>query len=142
MIEYNEILFGTPDFDEALKLRYEVLRKPLDMDFVAEDIAKEYIEHCCIATHNARIVGVIQLKIEGDKAKMRQVAVDPSLQNQGIGQGLVDYVEKRARELGCSSIFCHARDTAVPFYLKLNYEISKEPFEEVGIMHRYMSKIL
>ena len=64
MIEYNEILFGTPDFDEALKLRYEVLRKPLNMDFEAEDIAKEYIEHCCIATHDARIVGVIQLKIE------------------------------------------------------------------------------
>ena len=54
MIEYNEILFGTPDFDEALKLRYEVLRKPLNLDFVAEDIAKEYIEHCCIATSSRR----------------------------------------------------------------------------------------
>jgi predicted GNAT family N-acyltransferase len=36
----------------------------------------------------------------------------------------------------------HAREAAVPFYLKLGYALAGEPFEEVGIPHRAMEKTL
>lgn len=36
----------------------------------------------------------------------------------------------------------HARDTAVPFYNKLNYLQVGEPFIEVGITHFEMYKVL
>jgi predicted GNAT family N-acyltransferase len=36
----------------------------------------------------------------------------------------------------------NARDTAIPFYLHLGYELVGEPFVEVGIPHRKMRKAL
>jgi predicted GNAT family N-acyltransferase len=36
----------------------------------------------------------------------------------------------------------HARETAVPFYLKLGYEVVGGQFEEVGIPHFKMEKKL
>ncbi|MFN4080100.1 MAG: GNAT family N-acetyltransferase, partial [Saprospiraceae bacterium] len=74
--------------------------------------------------------------------KMRQVAVAPEAQGKGVGAKLVSASEQLARQLGARRIALHARETAVPFYLKLNYQIEGEPFEEVGIPHRYMVKEL
>jgi len=36
----------------------------------------------------------------------------------------------------------HAREAAIPFYLRLGYELEGEPFTEVGIPHRRMVKLL
>jgi predicted GNAT family N-acyltransferase len=44
--------------------------------------------------------------------------------------------------LGYHRIELHARDTAVPFYKKMNYSISGSVFKEVGIDHFFMSKEL
>lgn len=73
---------------------------------------------------------------------MKQVAVEPSWQQKGIGKMLVEAAEDYARESGYDIIFCHARETAVPFYLKRGYEISGAPFTEVTIPHVYMEKRL
>jgi len=35
-----------------------------------------------------------------------------------------------------------ARDTAIPFYERLKYNVEGEPFEEVTIPHRLMAKNL
>ncbi|RYG29002.1 GNAT family N-acetyltransferase, partial [bacterium] len=72
---------------------------------------------------------------KGNVWKIRQVAVDPMEQGKGLGAALM-----RAIEPLCDEIYLHARDTAVPFYLRLGYQIVGEPFEEVGIPHRAMRK--
>ena len=41
-----------------------------------------------------------------------------------------------------SVMVLHARQTAVPFYLKLGYAEVGAPFQEVGIPHRCMEKPL
>jgi predicted GNAT family N-acyltransferase len=140
---YVLIEFGTPEFDEALALRTRVLRKPLNMVFNPEDIALEYDSYhlACYEYRSAEMVGILILKpISADKVKMRQVAVDFPFQSKGVGSLMVKESEKIAKKLGFHLIELHARETAVPFYLKAGYEIKGEKFKEVGIDHLYMFK--
>lgn len=139
------IEFGTPAFAEALQLRYDVLRKPLQMVFNIEDIEKEYNEWhwACYDRDTLEIVGVLTLKpLHDNIIKMRQVAVSHLLQSQGIGKFMVLESERFALEKGFSRIELHARENAVPFYLRLDYTVSGDVFEEVGIPHFFMSKNL
>ena len=73
---------------------------------------------------------------------MRQLAVRPDSQGEGIGRTLVRYSESFARDRGYQEIFLHARETAVTFYRKLDYELEGDQFTEVTIPHYYMRKNL
>lgn len=73
---------------------------------------------------------------------MRQVAVDPELQRSGIGSILVLWSENVARQGGYESMILYARETAVPFYLRLGYRVEGEEFTEVSIPHRIMVRSL
>jgi predicted GNAT family N-acyltransferase len=139
------IEFGTPGFDEAVRLRYEILRKPLNLDFSAEDIALEYdsVHLGCYASATGELLGVLILKkIDNQVVKMRQVAVAANVQSQGVGSYMVKHSEHVARDLGFQVIELHAREQAVAFYKKLGYQPAGSTFQEVGIPHLFMSKKL
>lgn len=74
--------------------------------------------------------------------KLRQMAVDPALQRSGVGTQLVNAADLYAVQEGKEKIVLHARETAVPFYTKLGYEVTGLPFTEVGIPHLRMEKFL
>jgi predicted GNAT family N-acyltransferase len=139
-----EIQFGTPEFDDAVRLRYAVLRKPLGMEYTAEQIAAEYDQyHLAAYADSGILVGYLNLTpYQNDQVKMRQVAVDPASQGSGVGKALVAASEAFAHRLGFRKMILHARETAVPFYLKVGYEIVGERFEEVTIPHFRMEKVL
>jgi GNAT superfamily N-acetyltransferase len=73
---------------------------------------------------------------------MRQVAVLPPLQGGGIGGALVRFAESFAVSHGIVRFELSARETAVPFYLNLGYEMVGEPYEEVTLPHRSLVKNL
>ncbi|MBK8920805.1 MAG: GNAT family N-acetyltransferase [Saprospirales bacterium] len=91
----------------------------------------------------ASLAGYLNLTpLNAETVKMRQVAVAQQCQGTGIGKALVQASEGMARRLGFKKITLHARETAVPFYLKLGYSIAGERFEEVTIPHFRMEKPL
>lgn len=138
------IEFASPDFDAAIHLRDQVLRKPLNMVFSTDDIAKEYDSyHLACFSDAADIVGVLTLKpIDKKTLKMRQVAVNPKCQSQGIGSYLVKSAESMALGNGYNRLELNARETAVLFYEQLDYQKEGKKFEEVGIAHYRMTKKL
>lgn len=141
----TQIEFGTPECDQALRLRDLVLRQPLGMVFDPDDIAKEFDSYhfACFEVKTHQMVATLILKpITSDVVKMRQVAVDPSLQSTGIGTMLVNESEIFAKNNGFKKIELNARDTAVPFYLKSGYKREGDVFKEVGIDHYFMYKLL
>jgi len=140
----NTIDYGTPAFDEFLSLRNEVLRKPLGLEFYAEDISQEYklIHFCCYSDNNELLAGLVFQPNSETEIKMRQVAVSPKVQKQGVGTFLVKASEKLARQLGYETIVLSARLTAVPFYTRLDYDTISEVYQEVGIDHKKMKKDL
>ena len=143
-LQICQIEFATPEYDEAVRLRYEVLRRPLGLDFTPEQLAAEY-EDVHLVTFDARsqIIAYLCLTpLDDARVKMRQVAVAPAWQGKGVGKQLVAASEQRARELGFTRMTLHARETAVPFYLQLGYHTVGERFEEVTIPHFAMEKAL
>ena len=139
-----EIEFATPEYDDAVRLRYEVLRKPLGLEYTAEELAAEYDNHHLAAyANNGQLLGYLNLTpSDGGAIKMRQVAVTPQAHGIGVGKKLVEASEILARRLGYQTMVLHARETAVAFYKKLEYKTVGERFEEVTIPHFRMEKPL
>ncbi len=136
--------YGSPEYDETLQLRTEVLRKPLGLEFTEEQLAKEYTDiHLAITDASSSIIACLILTpLDNEVIKMRQVAVNFEFQGQGLGKSLVSYAEEVAKYYGFQKMELNARDTAVPFYLSMQYTIDGDPFVEVGIAHSFMFKNL
>lgn len=144
LLQIHRIEFGTPEYDEVIRLRYEVLRRPLGLEFTPEQLAEEYDQiHLAAYSATGALVACLNLTpADAATVKMRQVAVSPELQGRGIGAILVAESEKLAKSLGFDRMSLHARETAVPFYKRLGYHIEGERFEEVSIPHFRMEKSL
>ncbi|MBK8724963.1 MAG: GNAT family N-acetyltransferase [Holophagaceae bacterium] len=133
----------SPAYALAVALRRDVLRKPLGLEFSEAQLADEAEDLHLAAFDGTELVGCLLLSDRGSgRVQMRQVAVRQDLQGQGLGALLVRESEAEALRRGFATMILHARETAVPFYLKLGYGLVGEPFAEVGIPHRSMEKVL
>lgn len=141
---FAEILFGSPEYDEAVALRYAVLRKPLGLEYTPEQLAAEYDQiHLAAFSDAGELIGYLNLTpVDARTIKMRQVAVAPNYQGKGVGKQLVRASEELALQRGFDLMTLHARETAVPFYLGMGYTKVGERFEEVTIPHFKMEKPL
>jgi predicted GNAT family N-acyltransferase len=143
-IQCMQVTFGTPEYDDTVRLRDQVLRIPLGLTFTTEQLSAEYMDiHLAAYDPHWRLVGCLILtEKDPSTVKMRQVVVEPTLQRSGVGRVLVAYSETIARQRGYQYMVLNARDTAIPFYERLGYLTEGQPFEEVGIPHHSMTKQL
>ncbi len=142
-IELKRIQHNTAEYERVVALRRRVLREPLGLDFTSEQLAAEAEDiHLAGFEGDTPVACLILTPVSEAEWKMRQVAVAPERQGEGLGSRLVAYSETVARAAGCSQMTLHARETAVPFYLRAGYEVEGEPFEEVTLTHRKMKKWL
>ena len=143
MIQARIIKYGTADYDKMVALRYKILRAPLGLTFSAEYLEKEKEDILCVCENEGQIVGCcILTPVDKFVVQLRQMAVDDSVQKKRIGARLLLFAEESAKEIGFDKIVLHARKVAIGFYLKYNYDIVGDEFEEVGIPHFEMQKIL
>ncbi|MEI7493071.1 MAG: GNAT family N-acetyltransferase [Alphaproteobacteria bacterium] len=141
-IFFKVIAYETSDYEASVALRQEVLRTPLGLVFSPEELEKEAHHIHLVGFSDNKLIATASLVPEQSACKMRQVAVHPCMQGQGIGSKLVDFCESHAIEKGYQSIHCHARDYAVPFYTKKGYVSEGGYFMEVNIPHLHMRKVL
>lgn len=128
---------GWPRAREGLELCYTVLLEPFG---VPRDAPWDHIEpgaehvvafgSAADTAEEAPILGYARLlPVDPDGwAQLRQVAVVQELRGQGVGRGLVDAAEARARELGGIGLWLNARLPAVGFYERLGYEVFSGEF--------------
>ncbi|HTE27192.1 GNAT family N-acetyltransferase [Flavitalea sp.] len=134
---------GSPEYQQMVQLRNDILRKPLGLSFTPEELANEKDEILIAAFEDEKMLGCCMLvKSGGSTVRLRQMAVLNNLQGKGIGRALMQFAENIARDLGYKKLTMHARVTAVGFYEKLGYEVVGEMFEEVTIQHNSMEKSL
>ena len=139
-----EIDFATPEYDETVQLRTEILRKPLGLEFTVDQLSAEFADyHLALYDENLRMLGCMIFTPKGDGLlKMRQVAIKENLQGQGYGKQMVQQSESWATRNKFQKIELNARDTAIPFYKSLGYSEHGAIFYEVSIPHVQMFKIL
>ena len=143
MTDVRTVVFGSSEYEATIELRRTVLRRPLGLDFTPEQLALEASDvHLAVFANGGAIACLVLTPKDSTTLKRRQVAVRDDGQGKGIGRRLVEASERWAEKRGYARIILSARETAVPFYLRLGYRTEGEPFTEVGLPHRAMSKDL
>ena len=134
---------GTKEYKQMVNLRYEILRKPLNLTFEESELEKEKNDILIGAFEEEKILGCCLLtKVDKDCVKLRQMAVQNNLQGKGIGASMMHFAENVARDAGYKNLIMNARKTAIGFYEKLGYKASGNEFLEISIPHFLMVKKL
>jgi N-acetylglutamate synthase-like GNAT family acetyltransferase len=134
---------GTKEYKQMVNLRYEILRKPLNLTFEESELEKEKNDILIGAFEEEKILGCCLLtKVDKDCVKLRQMAVQNNLQGKGIGASMMHFAENVARDAGYKNLIMNARKTAIGFYEKLGYKVSGNEFLEISIPHFLMVKKL
>ena len=137
----KQIDFGTPEYRQMLALRYEILRKPLGLDFTPEELKQEENDILIAAFEEEKMLGCCFLTaIDSHGVKLRQLAVQNNLQGKGIGASLMNFAENIARDRGFRTIQLNARKVALEFFEKQGYKVEGDEFIQLGIPHFLMKK--
>lgn len=134
---------GSDEYRQMVKLREDILRKPLGLGFTPEELESEKENMLIAAFEDEDILGCCMLVEEkADTVRLRQMAVLNDLQGKGIGRALMSFAENLARDRGYKIISMHARKNSVGFYEKMGYKVSSDEFIEITIPHYVMEKKL
>ncbi len=142
-MKYAVIDFNSKQHQQMIDLRYEVLRKPLGLNFTAEQLAAEEYDILLGCYHDSGddLLGCSVLSsVDEHTLQLRQMAVAKEQQGSGVGRSLIEYAEEVAKCMGITKIVLHARKSVEGFYLKLGYHIVGDEFVEVSIPHYHMEK--
>jgi ribosomal protein S18 acetylase RimI-like enzyme len=134
---------GSIEYRQMVKLRDDMLRKPLGLGFTEEELEQEKDNMFIAAFEDDDILGCCMLVEENPAtARLRQMAVLNDLQGKGIGRALMCFAENIARDRGYKILSMHARKNAIGFYEKMGYKVASNEFTEVTIPHFVMEKKL
>jgi GNAT superfamily N-acetyltransferase len=134
---------GSFEYKQMVKLRDEILRKPLGLGFTPEELEQEKENMLIGAFEDEDMLGCCMLVEENPEiVRLRQMAVLNNLQGKGIGRALMNFAENIARDRGFRIISMHARKNALGFYEKMGYKVAGDEFTEITIPHYVMEKQL
>lgn len=126
-----------------IKLRDDILRKPLGLSFNTDELEKEKDNMLIGAFEDDDMLGCCMLVEENsEKVRLRQMAVLNDLQGKGIGRALMNFAENLARDRGYKIMSMHARKTTAGFYERMGYKITSNEFIQLTIPHFVMEKQL
>ncbi|MGK4006885.1 GNAT family N-acetyltransferase [Sorangium sp. So ce1036] len=140
--EIRAIRSDSPLYAGALRLRYEV--------FVLEQAVPEAIEvdeHDAEAQHfviqdGAEVVATMRLVPYGDALKVGRVAVRKELRGRGLGRRMIEEAVRVAEAQRARALVLSSQVVAVPFYRKLGFVEEGPVFDEAGIPHTRMVRLL
>ncbi|BCY27401.1 GNAT family N-acetyltransferase [Flavobacterium okayamense] len=130
---------------DTYPVRHLVLRKgkPIEScSFTGDD--EETTIHLGVF-YKEKIIGIASLfKIdnasfkESNQFQLRGMAVLDEFRKEGIGTLLINEAEKICKSNSSDLLWFNARESAVPFYLKLNFKTFGTKFEINGIGPHYV----
>lgn len=132
------------ELEKIFQLRYEILRKPWNQPFSSAIDELDKISTNVLVEENGFCVACGRLDIiDANTAQIRYMAVHPNYRGKKLGQQVLLYLEKIATDKNIKKIILHARENAVPFYLKNNYTlVEKSHILFNSIQHYLMEKNL
>lgn len=133
------------DFKGYYFLRWKILRKPWNQPLGSERNELDDTSYHVMVCEKDRIpLGIGRLHFNNDhEAQIRYMAVEDEYQGQGIGTRIMNALEKLAQDKNAQSIILYARESAVPFYQKIGYDIEEKSYLLFGnIQHYKMKKYL
>lgn len=133
--------------EKELELAFAVRKKV----FVEEQGVPEPLEldeHDATAIHfivndEGKTIAAARLReIESQVGKVERVCVLKPYRGKKLGLLIMKKVEDIAISEGLKKLKLNAQSYAIPFYEKLNFEVTSPEFLDAGIPHRAMEKII
>lgn len=130
---------------ETIDLRHLVLRegRPRNSSHMEGDNLKStmhigaFIDSKCVGIMSLFLAKTKQLP-DLSQYQLRGMAVDPDYRGKDIGRKLVRFSEKELKEMNVEILWCNAREIAVDFYKKLNFEVISEEFHIPNVGPHYL----
>jgi len=127
-------------YKEAVAIREKLFFKNMEnsLDLINDDLESNGIHLVCL--DNKKVIGTGRLNINKTMCVISQMAIKPTYQKQGIGAQILNELLKYSTEKGISKIKLSARETAINFYERFNFEVcgNKYPSNKTGIIHQQM----
>ncbi|WP_187262643.1 GNAT family N-acetyltransferase [Pontibacter beigongshangensis] len=127
------------------QLRYDTLRRPWNQPPGSERADDDDSAlHAMLLSDAGEPVGVCRLHLNTpQEGQLRFMGIREDMQGQGLGNLLLTYLEEKARNMGATLMTLQARDYAVNFYRRNEYEVVEKTYLLFGsIQHFKMTKQL
>lgn len=141
-----DITIQTPatedEWNQYYDLRWRLLRQPWQQPKGSEkdQLEDNSIHKAAILNNQVIAVGRIHFT-DRNEAQIRYMAVDDTFQSKGVGRLILKSLESAAHAQNIHHIFLHARENAVDFYKKNQYQPIKSTHVLYGkIQHVLMKK--
>ncbi|NEW62088.1 GNAT family N-acetyltransferase [Granulicatella sp. zg-ZJ] len=130
-------------YQHGLIIRQDVFIKEQQVPEELEIDEYESLCHYVVLYKDDQPVATARLLPKTDVlAKVQRVAVVKTARGAHLGEKLMLEVERYAKILGFRTLTLGAQVHAIPFYEKLGYVIDSDEYDDAGIMHKDMKKIL
>lgn len=130
------------DLDRAFEIRRVVFlveqQVPPDLEYDADDERATHV----LALSGDQAVATGRLILHDDHARIGRMAVLADFRKRGVGRAILEELLRAAREQGVQRIVLHAQVQALGFYESLGFRAFGEVFDEAGIPHRMMDRVL
>ena len=85
-------------------------------------------------------IGAGRFRVIDGIGKVQRICVLPGSRKNGAGASIMQAIERYALEQGITHLKLDAQLHAIPFYIKLGYDIISDEFLDAGILHKTMKK--
>ena len=76
-------------------------------------------QHVMVASKRGKIIGVVEIWVNGSEGHLEKLFVDPAVLRSGAGRKLFDWAVTKAKGLGADHLMIEADPDAEGFYLKM-----------------------
>lgn len=132
------------EFAKYYDLRWRILRQPWSGEKPTGQDEFERTATHLTAWDGDQLAGCGRFYLgSADEAQIRGMAVEQGYRNRGIGSMILQGLEERASQAGARRIVLHARESALEFYRKNQYQVAGPSYTLFhSIVHWRMCKDL
>jgi predicted GNAT family N-acyltransferase len=126
----------------ALQLRERVFFGEQGVSREADRDGRDAEATHIVAMEDGTVLGTCRLVFRGATARLGRLAVARERRGQGVAGAILAEATRVARDAAAERISLHAQTYAKELYARDGYEEAGAPFEEEGIEHVAMEKLL
>ena len=139
------VLATNKNIDRCFEIRYKVFveeqKVPIEIEIDEYD-KKDDVNHFLIVQNN-QYVGTFRCLYENSETiHLQRLCILKEFRGLDLGQSALSFIEEYYKKKGIKKVILNAQISAIPFYEKSNYNIISDEFEEAGIIHKTMEKLI
>jgi predicted GNAT family N-acyltransferase len=139
MIETSVVAFDSQHAGEIRRIRYDVFTREQHIDHNIDFDGQDSTALHVLVAYGGLIVGTGRMLQDGHIGRL---AVLKAYRGRGFGSAAVQALVREAEKLRMARVYLGAQQHAVGFYEQLGFSVCGKPYNEVGIRHIPMERLL